>query len=239
MKEIGRQAQALKPDALVVISSDHMFNINLRIQPPFTVGIGDEYVPFGDMGLERRTLPGDRVLAEAWVARAANEGFDLAVAEDYHPDHGIALPLMFLDPKGDIPIVPLLVNINMKPLPRPSRCFALAQVLRETIQDDLPRDRRVVVVGTGGLSHWLNIPGHGQVNTAFDQNIINLITSGRAEELASLSVDEILQAGGNGGMEILNWIMAAATLPGKKGHQIYYEAMPQWFTGMGGVALAA
>jgi hypothetical protein len=40
-------------------------------------------------------------------------------------------------------------------------------------------------------------------------------------------------------MEIVTWLMAAATLPGRTGEQIYYEPIPQWLTGVGGIALAA
>ena len=43
---------------------------------------------------------------------------------------------------------------------------------------------------------------------------------------------------GNGGLEIINWMMMAATVAGKKGSAVYYEPMNQWFTGMGGVAMS-
>ena len=93
------------------------------------------------------------------------------------------------------------------------------------------------MIGAGGLSHWLNVPGMGTVNRDFDRRVIDALASGRGEELASLSIGEIVDQGGNGGAEILTWMMAAATCPGATGEEIYYESMPEWFTGMGGVAL--
>ncbi len=125
LKEIGRRIQAAKPDLIVVVSSDHMFNLNLALQPPFCVGVADSFVPFGDMDIPRLPRPGLRVFAQALVERAASSGFDMAKAEEFHPDHGIALPLSYIDPERRLPIVPLLVNINMEPPPTPSRCYSL------------------------------------------------------------------------------------------------------------------
>ena len=70
--------------------------------------------------------------------------------------------------------VGILVNINMQPIPAPKRCLRLAGVLRESIERDLPAGARAVVLGTGGLSHWLNVPGMGTVNTAFDRKVLDL-----------------------------------------------------------------
>ena len=239
LREIGARVRALGADAIVVISSEHMYNINLSLQPPFTVGVADAYTPFGEMGVPRRPFRGARALGETLVEVAAERGFDLAKAEALDPDHGVALPLMFANPDGATPVVPLIVNINMSPLPKPGRCYALGGVLRETIERHRPDGERVVVMGTGGLSHWVNIPGMGRVNEAFDRMVIDKIVAGRAEELTSLSPSEIVEQSGNGGMEIVNWIMAAATLPGRTGERIYYEPIPQWLTGVGGIALAA
>jgi 2'-aminobiphenyl-2,3-diol 1,2-dioxygenase large subunit len=238
LQEIGRRVRACRPDFIVVISSDHMFNLTLKLQPPFTVGISDSFTPFGDMDIPRIARPGNRAAAMAFCRAAAIAGYDLAQAEEYRPDHGVALPLMFMDPSNAIPIVPLLVNINMDPPPAPGRCLGLAHVLRETLQA-LPADQTVVVIGTGGLSHWINIPGHGEVNAEFDRQVMDTLESGAPERLAALTVEAILSAGGNGGLEIVNWMMAAAMLPGVGAEAIYYEPMPQWMTGMGGMAITA
>jgi 2'-aminobiphenyl-2,3-diol 1,2-dioxygenase, large subunit len=239
IREIGRRLRATNPDVLVVISSDHMFNLNLALQPPFCVGVADSFVPFGDMDIAQEPRPGSRAFAQAFVERAALSGFDLAKAEEFRPDHGIALPLTMIDPDRTIPIVPLLVNINMDPPPSPARCYALGGALRATIESDRPGDERVAILATGGLSHWLNIPRHGEVSEQFDRQVMDAITSGRASELARMSSADVVEQGGNGGLEIVNWLIAAATVPGRSGEIVYYEPIPEWFTGMGGVVLAA
>jgi 2'-aminobiphenyl-2,3-diol 1,2-dioxygenase, large subunit len=238
MEALGHRAREARPDVILMIVSDHMFNLNTSVQPPFCVGVADDYVGFGDMGIPPRSFKGHRDFAEAMVRHTARRGFDLAKAEELLPDHGITLPLLFIRPWGKIPVVPLYVNINMDPVPSPARCYALAGVIREFIEEERPTAERVAVVGSGGLSHWLNIPGAGRVAEDYDRQVLSLISAGRAEELAKLSVEQICENAGNGGLEIMNWMMMAATVPGRRGETIYYEAIPEWFTGMGGIAMA-
>ena len=187
----------------------------------------------------RAPRPGHRGFAEALVAHASSRGFDLAKAEELQPDHGVALPMMFIDPARKVPIVPLLVNINMEPVPAPARCHALGGVLRETIDKHRPASERVAVLATGGLSHWLNIPRHGEVSEAFDRQVLGAFERGQPESLTRLTPAQIIEQGGNGGLEIVNWLLAAGAAPGWRGEVVYYEPMPEWFTGMGGMELRA
>ncbi|PCG13097.1 MULTISPECIES: subunit of meta cleavage enzyme [Sphingomonadaceae] len=237
MNEIGRRVRALDPDLLVVVGSDHLFNITTKLQPPFTVGVSDTFTPFGDMDIERRPFPGHRAFAQALCRRAA-DSFDLAQAEELRPDHGVMVPLMFVNPEGTTPVVPLLVNTNMDPAPSPARCAALGEVVARTVAEDLPAEVRVVALATGGLSHWINLPRHGEVNAAFDERVIEALASGDLGDLSGMGVPELLDQAGNGGLEIVNWIMVAAMAAGRgwRGERIYYEPMPQWMTGMGGMA---
>ncbi len=237
MKELGRRAAAARPDVLLIIAGDHMFNFNLALQTPFCVGVADEYTGLGDMAIPPRPFKGHREFAETLVRFAARRGFDLAKAEDLRPDHGVALPLLFIKPWGRIPVVPLFVNINMDPVPSPARCQALAGVLREAIEKERPARERVAVIGSGGLSHWLNVPGMGKVAEAFDQRCIETIAAGRAADIAGMTAEEILAQCGNGGLELMFWMMMASMVPGKTGEKVYYEPIAPWMTGMGGVAM--
>jgi len=234
LNEIGTQVRALKPDLIVVIGSDHLFNITTRLQPPFTVGVADSFTPFGDMDIEQRPFAGHRAFATALCARAADD-FDLAQAEEFRPDHGVMVPLMFVDPDGTTPVVPLLVNVNMSPPPTAQRCAKLGRVIKAAVEHDLPAEARVVILATGGLSHWINMPGHGQVNEDFDREVLAGFVAGDTT-LEGISTEELLDKAGNGGLEIVNWILAAAAVPGRRARQIYYEPMPHWMTGMGGIA---
>src|SRR5690554_5773296 len=82
MREVGRRLIEKEPDLIVVVTSDHMFNINMALQPPFCVGVADEYIPFGDMDIPQEPRPGHRAFAQSFVNHAALQGFDLAKAEE-------------------------------------------------------------------------------------------------------------------------------------------------------------
>jgi 2'-aminobiphenyl-2,3-diol 1,2-dioxygenase, large subunit len=239
IREVGRRILSKKPDLVVVVSSDHMFNINMSLQAPFAVGVADSYTPFGDMDIPREPRPGHRAFAESFVAHAAARGFDLAKAEELRPDHGVALPMLLIDPQRTVPIVPVLININMDPAPAPARCHALGGVLRETIDKLRPAGERVGILATGGLSHWLNIPRHGEVSEEFDQEVLGSFVRGHPEDLMRLTPAQIVEQGGNGGLEIVNWLFMAGAAPGWAGDVVYYQPMPEWFTGMGGLELRA
>lgn len=238
MQELGEYTSAAKPDVILMFTIDHMFNIDLSIQPPFCLGVADSYMPLGDLDIPRREFRGHREFAMCLAENAPDYGFDLAIAESLVPDHGVTIPLIFIKPWGHIPVVPLYININMSPVPTPKRCYELALALREIISKHRPAAERIAIIGSGGLSHWLNIPGMGTVDEEFDRTIIDTIISGKGASIAGMKVDEILEKGGNGGLEIMNWMMMSAMVPDRKGNKVYYEPMPEWMTGIGGVAMS-
>ena len=78
-------------------------------------------------------------------------GFEPAFSYDLKVDHGITQPLQMLDMEG-LPLVPVLINAAGPPLPTPVRCFALGAAVADAVAR-FPGDERVVVLGSGGLSH--------------------------------------------------------------------------------------
>ena len=237
MKEIGRRVRSLAPDVIVIVSSDHLVNFKLELQAPFIVGVSDGYVPFGDVDISPTPIAGHRPFAEGFIAAAAVRGFDLAKAEQVRPDHGVTIPNAIVNTGNRIPVVPLYINASMTPAPSPSRAWRLGNALRRYVDTGRPPAERVVVLATGGLSHWICLEDQGRVNQEFDRKVIDMLAKGKGDGLARLSAEELLAQAGNGGMEILNWICMAGALPGSRGEPIYYEPMPAWLTGMGGVAL--
>jgi 2'-aminobiphenyl-2,3-diol 1,2-dioxygenase large subunit len=238
MKKVGQMVQAAEPDLIVMISGDHMFNINMAMQVPLCVGVADTWTPFGEMGIDRSPFSGHRDFAMHLATKASASGFDMAQAEELEPDHGIMIPLMFADPDRKRAVVPVLININMTPLPSPERCYRLGKVIRDAV-DSFPSAERVAVIGTGGLSHWIFLPQMGEVAEEFDRQLLRDFAEGRAQDLATLSADEIVDRSGNGGIEIVNWLVAAAAVNGNGGTEVFYEPVPEWLTGMGGVAFTA
>jgi hypothetical protein len=237
MMEIRAAVRALAPDVLVVASGDHLNNFTLRQQVTLAVGIADSFVPWGDMGIPQTPFAGHRAFAEGVARHAAMSGFDLVQVEEVRPDHGLMLTKLIGDPHGDWPVVPVFINSAMPVPPTPARCFALGEALRVYVEDIRPADERVVVIGGGGLSHWLRMPEQGRVAEHYDRRVLCDLVEGRAHVLARSDNAELLAETGNGGLEVASWLFMAGAMPAEaRGEIVYYEPMIQWGSGMGGVA---
>jgi protocatechuate 4,5-dioxygenase beta chain len=96
-----------------------------------------------------------------------------------------------------------------------------------------PREERVVIFGTGGISHWVGTAEMGKVNPAFDRQALQLVENGDVVGLSAMSDEYILREGGNGAFELRNWMVAMGAMPGCRGRVIAYEPMEAWVTGLG------
>jgi 2,3-dihydroxyphenylpropionate 1,2-dioxygenase len=151
---------ALAPDAVVVIGPDHFHGNFYDVMPPMTLGV-EEAVGFGDFGSRAGTLPVASALAWSVHDAVAAAGFDLALSYALTVDHGIAQGYEMLlggreehGEAAEVPIVPLVLNTAAPPLPTPARCVELGRALGEALRR-APQPARVLVVASGGLSHWL------------------------------------------------------------------------------------
>lgn len=234
-KRIGRRIEELDPTVVIVVSSEHGVTLPPGgPQPPFCIGSGPMFRTYGDAGVPRVQLQGVPGVAEAVVRGAANAGFDIAVCDDFVADHGVALPSLLTMPTQRFPIVPLIININVAAVvPTARRCYELGTVVRDVITMSLGDAERVVVIGTGGLSHWIALPQMGHINEAFDRECLDLMSAGNAAQLAQLSNDAIVEQAGNGGQELRNWLFAASAAGDTGGEALYYEPVGPWLTGMG------
>ena len=142
----------LAPDAVVVIGPDHFHANFYDVMPPFVLGV-EEAEGFGDFGSRSGPLP---VAAElAWPIRdgLAAAGFDVALSYALTVDHGVVQSYDLVCRAG-LPLVPLVVNTAAPPLPGLQRCAALGTALGAAIRD-AEFGGRVLLVASGGLSHWL------------------------------------------------------------------------------------
>lgn len=237
MMEIRRRIDALDPDVVVVIANDHFVNLDLAHEIPFAVPMVERFTPAGDMGLPPVEFASYPEFAGGIVDYANANGFDLAILREFRACHGVSLPSFICSSDGQRRIVPILTNTMMSPAPTAARCYRLGRQLAEYIEMVRPESERVVIVGTGGLSHWVGVAGQGDVSYEFDDHIFELFEQGRAEELSVMSNEEILKNAGNGGLEIINWMVMAGAAHGKTGKKVYYEAIPEWYTGMSGLEI--
>jgi 2,3-dihydroxyphenylpropionate 1,2-dioxygenase len=125
--------EASKPDALVVIGAEHFANFFMDNMPAICIGMGDRYEgPIEDpewLGIPHAQVPGDAALSER-IIRSVMSDIDLAYAQEWKFDHGIMVPLHFLTPRYDIPIIPVNINCQGPPLIPLHRCYEFGRALR-------------------------------------------------------------------------------------------------------------
>lgn len=234
MHRLAEELRAARPTALVICSNEHFTNFFYDNMPPFCVGLAERYQGPVEAWLrvEQGWVPGQPALGRWLVGQALEHDFDLAWSQELRLDHGMMTVLHFLTPTMNVPVVPIIQNCAVKPLPTLRRCYRLGQELRRAIEAwDAPGER-VALIGAGGLSHWVGLPEMGQLNEEFDRWFLDLMASGRAEEALSLSEAEV-EAAGNGAHEIRSWLTVAGAMAGRPAHVLAYEPIQAWSTGMG------
>jgi aromatic ring-opening dioxygenase catalytic subunit (LigB family) len=189
----------------------------LNAYPTFALGVAESY-PIADEGFGARPfppMPGDASLGWHIARSLVADEFDPTICQSMEVDHGVLSPLPMVDfsegaGEWRIPIVPLAVNVILHPLPTPRRCWKLGQALRRAILS-YPEDLRVVVVGTGGLSHQLTGPRFGAVTPDWDKEFMRLL-AGEPERLCDYTHEDLIKLGGTESVEVVNWLAMRAAL---------------------------
>ena len=226
-----RELEDSRPDALVVIAAEHFANFFMDNMPAFCIGLGDKHHgPIEDpgwLGIEPATIPGSPDIALA-LTRLIMQTVDVAYAEEWKCDHGIMVPLHFLTPRYDLPVIPVNINCQGPPLTPLHRAWAFGEALRSAC-DQLPE--RIALVGTGGISHWPATPDSGKINEAWDREFLDRLMRQDREALLSYSDEETYQNGGQGGFEIRTYLAAAAAARGPGELQFYTAELPIFAVG--------
>lgn len=204
-----------RPDVLIVIYNDHGSALSLEMVPTFAIGVAPSYLP-ADEGRGRRpvpTFPGEPELSWHIVDSLIPEGFDLTVCQRLDVDHGLSEPLVTLFGEVDewpVQIVPIAVNVVQQPTPTAERCFDLGRAIGRAIASSAA-DSRVVVIGTGGMSHQLQGQRAGHINSDFDQMFLDKIVDD-AEALTALSNIDYIDLAGSEGAELVMWLVMRGAL---------------------------
>jgi len=218
------------PDVLVFFYNDHATTFFFDHYPTFALGVSDEYA-IADEGMGPRPVPplkGHAALARHMADSLVNDEFDISIFQDLPIDHGCHSPLsMMWPPQPDWPgrIVPIEVNVLQHPVPTPLRCYKLGQAVRRAILS-YPEDLKVVIVGTGGLSHQMNGERGGFNNPEWDMQFLDLIERD-PQALTKMRLVDFMRLGGTEGAEVIMWLaMRGALAEGaRKTHQNYYLPM--------------
>lgn len=227
---------AARPDVAVVFSNDHGLNFFLDKMPTFAVGAAASYRN-EDEGWGIPVLPpfrGDQDLSWHLIDALVAEDFDLTTCQEMAVDHGFSLPMALMWPEQDWPVrvVPVIVNTVQHPLPSAARCYKLGEAVGRAVRA-WDSDARVLVVGTGGLSHQLDGERAGFINREFDRQFMDSLVADPAWA-TRFSNHELVEKTGTQGIELLMWLAARATLgpAARQVHANYHVPISNTATGL-------
>lgn len=214
-KPVAKWLAEKQPDVLLFFYNDHANSFFFDCYPTFSIGVAPEF-DMADEGAGRRPLPsirGHAGLAAHVTDCLVNEEFDMAVFQDRALDHGCNSPLGLMWPhEPDWPgaILPIAINVLQYPLPTAQRCYKLGQAVRRAVES-FPQDLKVVVVGTGGLSHQIHGERTGFNDLEWDEEFLRLFVEA-PQELTALTHADLVRRGGAESAEVIMWLAMRGAL---------------------------
>ena len=220
------------PDVVMVIGDDQAENFQQDNLPPFCLYTGDEVdgYPFRRAGGKdniweaetetRFTFRCPKDFSRDMRNSLIRDGIDMASSSklngwDWGLAHAIINPLVYLDPEGKFPLLPLFVNCygeeagpDYPPRPTAKRCYEVGQSIRRFLDT---RDERVAVVASSSWSHSFLAHKNNcsAIDLETDRRYLELVRQGQGSQLATLTPEELQDSGDH---EILNWIIALGVL---------------------------
>ena len=216
------------PDVLMIIGDDQAENFLQDNLPPFCLYTGEQAdgYPFQHPGARvnlweappetKFTFRCPKGFAQDMRNHLIRDGFDMASSSaltgwQWGLAHSIINPLVYLDPEGKFPLLPLFVNCygeeagpDYPPRPTPRRCYELGLGIRRFLDQ---RSERVAVVASSSWSHSFLAHKYQcrSIDIEADRRHLESLRCGKGSELAQLTPEEIQESGDH---EILNWIIA-------------------------------
>ena len=230
------------PDVVLLVYNDHASAFTPALVPTFALGCADEFRP-ADEGYGPRPVP--VVQGRADLAAHLAEGlildeFDLTLMYELDVDHGLTVPLSLVYGQPDewpVQVIPLAVNVVQYPPPTGHRCFMLGQAIRRVVQD-FDEDLNVHVWGTGGMSHQLQGPRAGFINSGFDNAFFDRLVKD-PEGLARVPHLDYVREAGSEGIELVMWLIMRGAL-GPEVQELYrFYHVPGSNTAVGHLVLRA
>jgi protocatechuate 4,5-dioxygenase, beta chain len=229
-----------KPDVVIGVYNDHASAFSVEMIPTFALGTATEFPP-ADEGWGPRPVPvvkGHPELASHIAQSVILDEFDLTLCNKMEVDHGLTVPLnlMFGTPKQwPCPVIPLAVNVVQYPPPTGHRCYMLGRAIKKAVES-YPEDLKVVIFGTGGMSHQISGQRAGLINSKFDHAFLDNLTKD-PKKLTRMSHLEYMREAGAEGVEMVMWLIMRGALDDKVDEVYRFYTVPASNTAVGHIIL--
>jgi len=205
----------VKPDVAVTFSNDQRLNFFLDKMPTFAVGAAESYANADEgWGLPLyKPMRGHPALSWHIIEQIVEDEFDPVTCQQMTIDHALSIPFELAWPGAEewpVRVVPIGINTVQHPLPSAKRCLALGRSVHRALQS-WQGNERIVIIGTGGLSHQLDGERAGFINKDYDTFCLDHLAND-PDAITRDSIHEIVRLAGTQGVEILNWIAARGAL---------------------------
>jgi hypothetical protein len=204
-----------KPDVIFLVFNDHATAFSLEMIPTFAIGCAAEFQP-ADEGWGPRPVPmvqGHPALAAHIAQSVIQQDFDLTIVNKMDVDHGLTVPLSLMcgQPQAwPCPVIPFAVNVVQYPVPSGQRCFNLGKAIAKAVAS-YDEDLNVQIWGTGGMSHQLQGPRAGLINSRFDNDFLDRLIADPAGLATMPHIDYVREAGSEG-IELVMWLIARGAM---------------------------
>lgn len=205
------------PDVVLLVYNDHGTAFSLEVIPTFAIGVAAEFAP-ADEGWGPRPVPvvkGHPGLAWQLAESLILDEFDLTIVNEMAVDHGLTVPLSITCGQPEawpFPVIPLAVNVVQYPPPTGKRCFDLGRSIRKAVEA-YDEDLKVVIFGTGGMSHQLHGERAGVINKEFDNRFLDDLTNDPRRLIDMPHIEYVREAGAEG-IELVMWLIMLGALEG-------------------------
>jgi protocatechuate 4,5-dioxygenase, beta chain len=218
MRERLAKAQ---PDVVVAIGTDHFNNFFLENMPAYIIGkcrqaIGPHPTELGEFNLPPYETTVDVDLAKAIIRKGFESGVDFAYSDNLYIEHSISVPLAYIRPEMDLPIVPMFCNVLAPPIPPAERFYQVGQTLGSILRG-LDTDKRIAVVASGHLAIDVGGPnmGQGSVDPDWDRRVVEMIREGDVAAVMAEARWENLHARGTVTPGFLNFVLLVGMADGR------------------------
>lgn len=276
--KLRAEVEAFDPELIVIFAPDHYNGLFYDLMPPFVIATAAEGV--GDYRSLAGPLSIPRELAMEMTRFILDNDVDIALSHRLQVDHGCTQTLEEMTGAIDrYPVIPIIVNSVAPPFAPYRRVRKLGEVVGRFLAT---LNKRVLILGTGGLSHEPPVPlldsapeaiaefliagrnptpearaarqertiAAGKIygtelsqqtplNADWDLAFVDLLLSGRLDEIDEFSIEEISKAAGRSAHEVRTWVAAFAALAATGAYTArldYYRAINEWIAGYGVVS---